>query len=499
VAERRLRVHPQAAGHGSVRLGLDVLAPALLVPRVVAPARRRAFGAVVAGLSLALAALPGSGAGQTGDGAGDQFTFRVLATGLAAPWEIAWGPDDHLWVTEREGKRITRVHPATGAKTVAVTIPEAYTNGGQVGVLGMALHPSLLRQTGEDFVYVAFTYATAPAPALRLRAAIRRYTYDTATQRLHSPRDILPGLPGNGDHNGGRLAIGPDGMLYYTIGDQGANQSWNKCVPNRAMDLPTAAEVRASDWSAYQGKTLRMTLDGGIPADNPVLRRVRSHVFSYGHRNAQGLVFGPGGRLYSSEHGPKTDDEINLIQAGKNYGWPYVAGYIDDKAYTYDDWSASGPTPCERLTWSDVHVPPSVPRYPESAFDHPDFVPPMKTFGTVDSDYKFERPGCAGFACYPSIAPSSIDVYPARPDAPAPIAHWATSLLVPSLKRGSVFRLKLGEDGTSIVGPEIELWQTRNRYRDLAINPDGRTFYVATDHAGANPGSILEFRYRDAR
>jgi PQQ-dependent dehydrogenase (s-GDH family) len=428
----------------------------------------------------------------------EQFSTRVVATGLVAPWEMTWGPDAHLWVTERQGKRITRVDPATGAKTVALTIPEAFTDGDHLGVLGMALHPNLLRQTGEDHVYVAFVHATAPAPALNLRARIRRYTYDPATQKLGSPLDVIAGLPGSDDHNAGRLKIGPDGKLFYTIGDQGANQSWNKCNVNRAMDLPSAAEVAAGDWATYQGKILRLNLDGSIPADNPMLASVRSHVYSYGHRNAQGIVFGADGKLYSSEHGPKTDDEVNLIEAGKNYGWPRVAGYIDDKAYTYDNWSASAPTPCKSLRYSAVRTPPSVPRLSESSFTDPNFVPPMKTFWTVDNDFNFARPGCAGSTCNPSMAPSSIAIYPV-PRGPAAIAHWATSLLVPSLKRGTVFRLTLSSDGTAIVGEAVELWQTRNRYRDLAINPDGKTFYVATDNAGANPGAILEFQYQDGR
>jgi PQQ-dependent dehydrogenase (s-GDH family) len=262
------------------------------------------------------------------------------------------------------------------------------------------------------------------------------------------------------------------------------------------MDLPSAAEVSARDWSSYQGKILRLNLDGSIPVDNPVIGNVQSHVYSYGHRNAQGIVFGPRGELYSSEHGPKTDDEVNLIKAEKNYGWPRVAGYIDDKAYTYDNWSAATPTPCKSLEYNAVHTPATVPRLKESSFVDPNFVPPIKTFGTVDNDFKFERPDCSGNSCYPSIAPSSIEIYPHSSIA---IPHWVTSLLIPSLKRGSVFRLKLSADGNSIVGAMLELWRTKNRYRDVAINPDGKTFYVATDNDGENPGAILEFQYQSSK
>ena len=99
--------------------------------------------------------------------------------------------------------------------------------------------------------------------------------------------------------------------------------------------------MQAQDWSSYWGKILRIDLDGGIPSDNPAINGVRSHIYSYGHRNQLGLAFAPGGLLYESEHGPSSDDEVNLILPGRNYGWPHVAGHRDDKAYTYANWSAS--------------------------------------------------------------------------------------------------------------------------------------------------------------
>ena len=168
---------------------------------------------------------------------------------------------------------------------------------------------------------------------------VRRYTYDAATRQLGDPMDILVGLPHGTDHGGGRLVFGPDAKLYLSRGDHGSNFLANYCDVNRAQDTPTEAEIRRHDWGTYQGKILRINLDGTIPDDNPLLNGVRSHVYSYGHRNPQGLQFGPTGLLYSSEHGPSTDDELNLIVAGGNYGWPYVAGYRDDRGYVFADWS----------------------------------------------------------------------------------------------------------------------------------------------------------------
>ncbi len=114
------------------------------------------------------------------------------------------------------------------------------------------------------------------------------------------------------------------------------------------------------------------------------------------------------GKLYADEHGPKSDDEINIIQAGKNYGWPHVAGNKDDQAYVYGNWSASSPTPCASLTYSDYTIPPSVPTYTESSWTNPDFVAPIKTLFTVESGYNFQDPACAGqyFICWPTVAPA---------------------------------------------------------------------------------------------
>ena len=151
------------------------------------------------------------------------------------------------------------------------------------------------------------------------------------------------------------MKIGPDRKLYYTIGDQGNDQLGNYCIPIEAQRLPTQAEIQAKNYAAYVGKSLRLNLDGSIPNDNPEIAGVRSHVFTYGHRNPQGIDFGPDGTLYESEHGPKTDDEINILKAGANYGWPHVAGMKDGKAYEYARWAEST-TPCAQIKFSDLAI-----------------------------------------------------------------------------------------------------------------------------------------------
>jgi len=433
----------------------------------------------------------------------EKFSSRVLAIDLDFPWEILWGPDGYLWVTERLGKRVTRVNPTDGSKTTAITIEEVQQEG---GLLGMALHPELLKGTGNDYVYVAYTYDADPGEALDHRAKIRRYTYDLVTQKLGTPVDIITNLPAHKDHNAGRLVYGPDQKLYYSIGDQGSNQFLDACNVIAAQDTPSNSEIASKDYSSYQGKILRLNLDGTVPSDNPEINGVRSHVYTYGHRNPQGLAFGPDGTLYSAEHGPKTDDEVNIIQAGKNYGWPHVAGYKDDKAYVYANWSASA-TPCQQLRYDPINIPASIPKQKESAWNHPDFVPPIATFFTVEDGYDFSDPSCQGklIYCWPTIAPSSVKIY--VPDGGG-IPGWSRSLLITSLKYGSLYRVQLTSDGLSVQGEPVVYFPTENRYRDIAFSPDGRTLYIVTDNRGPtaarsgeatatlkNPGSILEFKY----
>lgn len=437
---------------------------------------------------------------------GPAFDMRVLASGLDGPHQMRWGPDNWIWLIERTAGCLSRIDPATGARTLLFTVPDILiTPDTQDGLLGLALHPELGKGTGSDFVYLAFSIrADARSPQQTGQEIIRRYTYDAARNTLTASRDLLTGLPHSNDHQSARLVFGPDRKLYYTIGDQGANQFANWCRPNRAQELPTAAQVAAKDWCSIEGKILRLDLDGGIPPDNPVLNGVRSHVYAYGFRNAQGLAFASDGKLYQAEHGPKTDDEVNLIRVGGNYGWPYVVGYRDDKNYVFADWSHPIGVPCPSLTFSNYEIPPQVPTQAESAWTG-SFIEPLRTFYTVEPGHNFKDPVCAEGerwnTCWPSRALTAIVVYES-----AGIPSWNHSLLVASLKEGSVFRLGLNAGGTAVWGDPTRHLTTTNRYRDVLVSPDGRTLYIATDSGGptrgangamtftlANPGSILVF------
>lgn len=436
------------------------------------------------------------------------FTMSLLKpnNSFNAPYELIYAPDNYLWLTERVGKKINRVNPADGTVDLLLDLSSiVYRTGGQDGLLGMVLHPNFGKGTGEDYVYISYTYSTTGSTTddTTRRTKLVRYTYSITGNdgSLSSPLVLIEGLSGSNDHNSGKLRIGPDNKLYYTIGDQGHNQSTtsNACKPINSQVLPTQGEIDVNDYSSYEGKILRLNLDGSIPVDNPTLNSVKSHIYSYGHRNPQGLVFGKNGKLYSSEHGPKSDDEINLIQSGGNYGWPNVNGYLDDKNYVYCNWSSIAG--CNPAAFSEYTCGAGATSITESGWGGT-FTPPITTFYTLDDGYNFT----GGYLSWPTVAPSSTRIYEGMNSE---IPGWDNSLITTTLKRGEIYRSKLSADGSTIIGESEALLYTQNRYRDIAFDPDGKTIYIITDSSGqttgqsgsqplaiTNPGTILKFVYQ---
>jgi len=232
---------------------------------------------------------PTSAASPSGTAAGQ---VTVLASGLEIPWGIAFLPDGDALVTERSSARILRV-PAGGGTPTEVQQLSEVDGDGEGGLLGIAVPPTYAR---DQLVYVY--YSTADDNRI-------------ARMRLgQPPRPIVTGIPRSGIHNGGRLAFGPDGYLYAGTGD-------------------ASARGNSQDRNSLGGKILRMTPDGQPAPGNPF----GTLVWSYGHRNVQGLVFDRAGRLWASEFGQNRFDEINLIQPGKDYGWPVVEGASDDPRF----------------------------------------------------------------------------------------------------------------------------------------------------------------------
>lgn len=434
------------------------------------------------------------------------FEKSVLVEGLQAPHEVTIGSDGQLWVTERIGKRLIRVDTETGATKTAFEfdIPDVQ-EAAQTGVMGFAFHPQF--GNGTDQIFVVHTYEDADRtdptrpeasdPYHRLFQKVVRLDWDAGSETVTGVTDVLTGIPANNDHNSGRLVFGHDGMLYLTVGDQGHNQLVNYTRPIEAQRLPTAEELAAGDHFAYQGKVLRMGVDGSIPSDNPTFDGVKSHVFTLGHRNAQGIAVGPDGTLYANEHGPSSDDEINVLVSAGNYGWPNVAGLVDDSHYSLGNWSAASVDPTS-LTFNQPEegFPAEVPEVKESEWEGSAAMKtPLATLFTVapDDEYDFS------YFARPTVGPSSIQYY--ESDA---VPELSGRLLSTAMKHGAIYTIDPKASGDDATFTKYYLGP--NRLRDLDISADGRTIYIVTDSAGgvldasgqpaselANPGAILVY------
>ncbi|MFZ6002147.1 MAG: PQQ-dependent sugar dehydrogenase, partial [Bacteroidota bacterium] len=237
------------------------------------------------------------------DTPGGTLSVHELSSDLDTPWEMTFAPDGRLFFTQRKG--IVSV-VENGATSTWLALDSTVAEVSESGLLGIALHPKF-DQNG--YVYIGYTYAASKSP-LKLVNKLVRYKEDPTTKKPMFDKVMLDGIPGNYVHNSGPIEFGPDGKLYWTVGE-------------------TFNGALAQDRASLNGKILRMTDDGKIPSDNPT---PNSYVYSMGHRNPQGLAFQPGtNNLWSTEHGPSQEqgcchDEINLIMAGKNYGWPVIRG-----------------------------------------------------------------------------------------------------------------------------------------------------------------------------
>lgn len=223
------------------------------------------------------------------------LTERQVATGLDIPWEILWGPDDHIWVTERTGE-VKRINPENGnTNSILDLSSDIYGGSGEPGLLGMALHPDF---ENTPKVFLAYTYWEGNVRREKL------VTYDWNGTTLSNEQLVLGGITAANIHNGARIQFLPDNTLLLTTGDVGNSST--------SLNL-----------NSLNGKVLRMNMDGSIPADNPDPTK---YYYTYGNRNAQGLCVAENGVVYTSEHGQNHSDEINVVKMGANYGWPEVEG-----------------------------------------------------------------------------------------------------------------------------------------------------------------------------
>ena len=342
------------------------------------------------------------------------LTASDVATGLQVPWEVYWGPDDHLWVTERRG-RVLRIDPTNGNTVTVLNHQTAVAHdGGEYGMLGMALHPDFLN---TSLVYVVYCYEDGFSIEERLVS----FRFDG--NGLIDETILLDEIPGGGIHDGSRLLITTDNKILMTTGDRGSS------------DL-------SQNMNSLNGKILRLNLDGSIPDDNPI---ADSYIYSYGHRNPQGLAYGPNGQIYSSEHGAQQSDEFNIIEVNRNYGWPNVQGACN--------------------TGTEIN------------------------FCNANN----VREPLAEYS--PCVAVNGIAYY----DHPA-IPEWEGKMLMAVLggfvqdPRLSV--LTFNEDGTEVTDQD-EYLDNLGRIRDVAINPHTGAVYVATNgnfYPGSGPNRIIEYR-----
>jgi glucose/arabinose dehydrogenase len=251
--------------------------------------------------------------------------LRTIATGLAAPWGVGFLPDGDAIVTERDTRRVLLLQaPSYDVKQVGL-ISAAVSNGesgGEAGLLGVAVSPDFATDR------MLYFYLSTAADNRIVKATLEK-------GRLGTPQVILDGIPNGVIHDGGRLAFGPDGYLYASTGETGDGEL-------------------AQDRSTLAGKILRITTDGDPAPGNPFKG---SEIWSLGHRNVQGLAFDDQDRLWASEFGDQTYDELNLIEPGKNYGWPMIEGRGGQKGYVDPQvvWSTDENSP-SGLAWLDGHL-----------------------------------------------------------------------------------------------------------------------------------------------
>jgi len=319
----------------------------------------------------------------------ENYNVKVVtvAENLEIPWEIAFAPDGRIFFTERVGN--LRVIENGQLNPEPVIILDVGTVEG--GLLGLALDPNFEQ---NHFLYLYYTYFEFP------------FTYNKVvrfTEKDNSLLDefiLVDKIPGAAIHDGGRLKFGPDEKLYITTGDAGNS--------NAAQDL-----------NSLSGKILRINPDGTIPSDNPF---ADSMIFSYGHRNPQGLDWDPvTGKLVVTEHGPSAHDEINVVEAGKNYGWPKVVGgehdpqYIDPILQTGED------------TW----------------------------------------------------APSGATFYDSKN-----IPEWTNKYFVATLRGGHLRMLDLNLEENQVIASEALFSNTYGRLRDASIGPDGNLYLLTSNRDG---------------
>ena len=327
---------------------------------------------------------------QTGDVLttrdGVRFRVETVVTGLEIPWSLNFAPDGRLFVTERPGR--VRIVTPGGSSELALTVDDVYVEG-EAGLLGLALDPQFAQ---NRFVYIHYT-AAIPGNAVN-----RIVRYREVNSRLGERVVLLDNIPAGNIHDGGRLRFGPDGLLYATAGDA--------AIPDFAQDA-----------ASLGGKVLRLNRDGSVPSDN----RFSSPVYTYGHRNPQGLDWHPAtGDLWAVEHGQIGNDEVNAIRPGLNFGWPRIEGAAT--------------------------------------------LPGMETPAAFYN---------------PAVAPSGASFYRGQR-----LPQFVNNLFVATLRGTALLRLTVDNTSRRVTSEERLLEGTYGRLRDVISGPDGYLYFCTNNRDG---------------
>ena len=416
-----------------------------------------------------------------------EFIRTELPVELNVPWEITYGPDHYLWLTEKEGT-VSRVDPVTGDHLVVYTAPD-YFQGSVlenlptcnskllVGTLGLALHPEFINPDSSYIYYVhSYNSGTVDAPATKFK--IRRLKWDPDQEVITESIDLVTMIPTSYDHIGGRLIAlkqNKKSYLFLSVGDHGISEMNN---PECYLDQSENPNNLTQDPNAMNGKIHRYNIDGSIPGDNPI---PGNSFYTRGHRNPQGLMYNPNlNQIYSIEHGDRTDDEVNILIKGMNYGWKDVRGYHNDQNF------------------------PGEHEYIENYSPHPN----IENDSLVEAFYAWctsEASQSDDNGNWCTVAPSD-GIYYCSPAIP----EWTNSLLVTTLKDGEgtdreVYQFKLNTDGTlapsSVERPNpkrffAEDQALNGRLRDITYAPDGKTIYLINS-GGAPTNKITVYTLKN--
>lgn len=382
--------------------------------------------------------------------------------GLDFPWEILWGSDNHLWITQTTGA-ILRYDLVFDEIDTLIKLPVAvnpnHANQAALGLFGLAIHPEFPE---TPWVYTMYNYDLHDNTDT-LRTRISRFTYESEPKKLTDEVIFLDNYNGYDKHSGGRMIITQDNKLLVTTGDE--------------FIRPYAQRM-----DRFNGKTLRFNLDGSVPQDNPFVNEVSGdyrYIYSLGHRNPQGLIQTSLGTIFSSEHGPNSDDEINSISSGRNYGWPWVKGYCDNNyPGTWTDNIAEG---------EESELAP----YFGTTNHRADLYP----FGYEDEDdycnnFEIEEPVFSFLN--ERAAPSGLEYYGSNV-----IPEWENSLLLATLRGKHIRRFELNEAQNAIISDEILFSDTFDRVRDLAVTPFGDIYVVSSEREDNNINSLFRISIED--